>query len=115
MSRGIKFRAWDGKRMVTPYCITGEDGRWFNDHRNFVYWISHHGPLMQFTGLADRNGVEIYEGDYTKDIGGNVGVIEWSQEECGWLWINEYEAQCPFGECEVIGNIYEHPHLLEGE
>jgi len=47
------------------------------------------------------------------DDGGNIGAIEWSEDELGFLWVHPYESCTPFGDCEVIGNIYESPELLE--
>lgn len=62
MSREIKFRAWNGEEMISPDYIT-RDG--------YGYWKENSIPttskeLMQYTGLKDKNGKEIYEGDVIK-------------------------------------------------
>ena len=89
----------------------------------------------QFTGLTDKNGKKIFEGDILRiaktadDFGGyyyppleypvNV-VVRW--DFCAWMWetlcedkryISFPDAWCKF-ECEVIGNIHDNPELLEG-
>ena len=69
--------------------------------------------LMQYTGLKDRNGKEIYEGDFLVDGGDNVGLVEWVEDEVGFLWVNKYDCCVPGSWGEVIGNIHENPELLE--
>lgn len=127
--RPIKFRAWDkvNKRMI---CLDDNFDLRFNSswegnlnwsardisNRNVII-NQRNADLMQFTGLIDKNGMEIYEGDIVneKDIR-SLGVIL-DQSFCGWT---AYHAESQRIFClgyssgfEVIGNIYENPELLE--
>ncbi|EHQ63658.1 hypothetical protein PDENDC454_04304 [Paenibacillus dendritiformis C454] len=79
--------------------------------------------FLQFTGLYDRNGKEIYEGDivYTPQFDWTGYVV--FTGDCQYALKGKTElgndgyilfTQIYLNECEVIGNIYEHPHLLKG-
>lgn len=131
--REIKFRAWlpDRKRMLY-------DGSWFETRVGFadsggdkllvggegvflksMYDNGHPYKLaatpMQYTGLKDRNGKEIYEGDIVKCYGGTeneiVGDIYWYKGGFSVRTVDTFwsPAEKDWG---VIGNIYENPDLL---
>lgn len=80
--------------------------------------------LMQFTGLYDKNGVEIYEGDIVipQTFTNAKYRVYWSQERLQWSIINTSNVSKESGRAlinnstlyEVIGNIYENPELLKG-
>lgn len=124
--REIKFRAWDecnadGECMV--YASLGELVK--SGYGEFNLAVDEDdAPVMQYTGLKDKNGVEIYEGDILEGfsfetVGTKLPVIWFNNmsqfvanSEKGIYWIN---ADIEEGKLQVIGNIYEHPHLLNGD
>ena len=140
MSRVIKFRAWDKKsnKMLqnnTKFVIW-EDGSWTckDGFTNDTLLINEDfAVLMQYTGLKDKNGVEIYEGDVVHisstnscpSIDSSPKVIEWwngmfcfdggrggdDKITFGW-WVRSNDYSISLKQIEVIGNIYENPELL---
>lgn len=122
--REIKFRAWDGEKLYSP---TLEDGKVFRNGRAYEDYIPSSDPLMQYTGLKDKNGVEIYEGDIlkpsmsgakpfevkykTEAVGVNGGHGENYSDLFSGFKITGYYGNP--ADCVVIGNIYENPELLQ--
>ncbi|MES0444931.1 MAG: YopX family protein [Desulfobacterales bacterium] len=117
--REIKFRAWDktGECMVPWNAMTQTA---FNDNKmNLLYDImcGHrlNVELMQYTGLKDKNGKEIYEGDIIKtgQLDSHVNSVEWRsvvkyENEKAMFTVDSMPLQFE-GDFmpEVIGNIYE--------
>ena len=66
--------------------------------------------VLQFTGLKDKNGKEIYEGDILSDEGWNNVVIKW--EDAQSFSLSEEYGQYAY-DFTIIGNIYENPNLLQ--
>ena len=127
MNREIKFRAWDGSRMSKVDGILNHPNRQGPDDvaLNAIeadggdLWEWHEPPvaLMQYTGIKDVNGVEIYESDIVRENDtGHIGTVYWEQWGLGQFtiktsWTNSlmYDSHT----LEIIGNLYEHPHLIE--
>lgn len=136
MSRVIKFRAFDKNNFMgtdepTMFYIGNlPDGvSAFFDQDGLIYFLGEGmeddvigmqwveietSPLMQFTGLFDKSGKEIYEGDIMRNSEtGEVVQVEWSRGRVcfelkpigTWSWVG----------FEVIGNIHENPELLLGK
>ena len=149
MSRSIKFRAWmpsqkkmfSAEEMASDQMALLPDGHFANIHgvsTKLSQIYSHDEMLpLQFTGLLDKNGKEIYEGDVVKWslVKGDIGevvfdtkviveyrkeVYETVNEISGW-YVREGVRQM-FGLAgavkdnviEIIGNIYENIDLLKG-
>lgn len=124
MNRDIRFRGWDeySRRMLQP----GEFDLYQESDNGFHAGYSEPGgdwvqlDLMQFTGLRDKNGNAIYEGDVL--TAGDGGIFEVKFEYAGFHFCTtpsskyiSYPAPCGnASRMEVIGNRYENPDLLEG-
>ena len=151
--REIKFRAWDTEYSRFMEIVSLEINFSYKMKKHIAIWrkpykfensnaISFRAKvnktiLMQYTGLKDKNGVEIYEGDILKSVDKKdnkanewIGVVE--DNNFGWLalkyteylnpsWlgalstpINEPQnASWIMQSCEVIGNIYENKNLID--
>jgi uncharacterized phage protein (TIGR01671 family) len=125
--RPIKFRAWhkhnngNGEPFMTEpfnlYQLT--DGAITFEKGDFVTWLNS-CELMQFTGLLDKSGKEIYEGDITKTPEGATGKVIWNSKFARFEWsdganawpLNDEKFNYGPDQDEVIGNIYENPELL---
>jgi hypothetical protein len=113
--REIKFRAFNGidKTMISWGTIKAFSSVLIN----LINGQVKHHTLMQYTGLKDKNGVEIYEGDL---IGNGEseenGTIYYCEKEAGFF-INSNGFDFCLTEMDssdsVIGNIHENPELLE--
>lgn len=123
-----KFRAWDinYKEMVDVDTISWKDGK-FDSIGDGVTEFRESGDikLMQSTGLMDKNGKEIFEGDVLCDEGleqedefvyvkvfysdGMWNCAQITNDDCGYGGsLNEFTR-----DYSVIGNIYENPELVE--
>jgi len=144
MSREIKFRGkrldnteWVYGNLVKMHCVNGREA--FTDGIQIEYREFHYASIEvdpetvgQFTGLKDKNGKEIYEGDIVNaemnDIVRQKGkwvtktkvekfFVEWVQDDTGFRFrgIDNVNWTMKDTVMEVVGNIHENPELLVQE
>jgi uncharacterized phage protein (TIGR01671 family) len=116
--REIKFRVWNhqDKKMVNWEALTNAKDEavwlWLRQNKEQV-----HNSLMQYTGLKDKNGVEIYESDLIGIHEYGVCQVFWCERDLAWRILYddaeiEFLSEFSSGEIEVIGSTHTHPHLF---
>lgn len=117
--REIKFRAWALDKDLKMRLVYSDE---FKNLEHY-FALTDDFKMMQFTGLKDKNGKEIYEGDI---VDGGNGIVEFRNGAFGITFENKFFTfdtviegnkkigvySFPFG---VIGNIYENPELIKSK
>ena len=133
--REIKFRAFNGKEMIKPYCVRNgkcciikecdrsEDPIWYGGSNYYKNWdidVVTDYPLMQFTDLTTESGQDLYLGDIGEFENGDRFVLkaeDWLEVYVDWIGEPKCEDQARdlyrITAAKVIGNIHMHPELME--
>ena len=125
-----KFRAWDihGQKMFTnDELIIWNSNVYANDSKKLTCnylkgWTIDDKYLMQSTGIKDKNGMEIFEGDIV-DYKGRKAVVKWHGSYASFIYrfVNELQERVSewhplflaYYHFEIIGNVYENKEFLE--
>lgn len=134
--RMIRFRAWqkEQKKMYSPETMSEDQLTLMPDGRGFANISSTSTRLsaidnnkrmipLQYTGLQDKNGREIYEGDIIRDIEKLTWQVLYNESEACFdiqnmdkkSRLQRIHLHSSFEDLEVIGNIYENPELIKGD
>lgn len=133
MMRIIKFRVWNkiSKEMSffdTPMfelacsCRTSESHVKFANLKADKIMLGGYSEPMQYTGLKDKNDVEIFESDIVKDKNGSFGQLIYDDENMSFAigtgvkyngWLHPCASGAHASSIKVIGNVFENPELLE--
>lgn len=120
--REIKFRCYDkNEKYMLPWEHLVDAGD-LSEMLKFGHEEdADYSKLMQYTGLKDKNGVEIYEGDVligVKTVGTSKLEVYWDKDECFFHllrngWPCKKLTKNNVMRSTIVGNIYENPELLE--
>lgn len=134
--RELKLRAWsiDGQKWCSRVDYDGGNEKWAGvvvvtspeEKGKYIgEYVAEPEEIIieQYTGLKDKNGKEIYEGDILQDESKDTAVVIWREYQAEWgiKWIHigiedSLSHRMEWGHLnEIIGNIHENPELLEQE
>lgn len=104
MNREIKFRAWDKERKEwLSYFELGKNGAItcyeINETQNLI--------IQQYTGLHDKNGVEIYFEDFVEDENGDIFIVKWNKTKIDLINISNCAIIDMKDNLIIKSNIYE--------
>ena len=123
MNREIEFRVYDKDLKKMRYLNNCHDSIWFHEDGTGYYenmqtglggWFS---ALMQYTGLKDKNGKKIFEGDILREYSNDIEdwVVSYEYGKFVGTYDNVCEDLYELSDLEIIGNIYENDLESKGE
>ena len=106
-NRIIKFRAWNKGRKEMAY---PKGTVWLAVFWQIIETDPDNFEVMQYTGLRDKNGKEIYEGDIMS-VNGEIAEVFYDENNVCFCLATDIDYNPCIGRYEIIGNIYENPDL----